>query len=99
VGVQLPPRPPREISASAGLSVIWAATTVVDNLFDDLQSLQESGAGSVADAKDAVFFVLDDLPDRYRHRYDELFVRKFLVANRKSAERCIRGRGRSLTAC
>jgi hypothetical protein len=69
----------REAELAAG-AVMWAATTVVDNLFDDLKSMQVAGAETVADANDAAFFILDDLPERYRNRYNELFVRKFLVA-------------------
>ncbi len=68
----------REARLAAG-SLIWAASTMVDHLFDDLQTLHQSASETAAETDDG-FLVLDELPPRYRHRYTELFVRKFLAA-------------------
>ena len=54
---------------------------VLDHLFMDLQTLAtEHHGASVADLDDAAFFVLHELPSRYAHRYDALFVQEFIVA-------------------
>jgi len=59
-----------------------AAVTTVDHLFGDLAELTGTGdpGATVRSAKGAAFFVLEDLPARYAHRYDALFVQQLIVA-------------------
>jgi hypothetical protein len=59
-------------------ALIFASTVVIDELFQDIETLAKDH-GSVADS-DGVFFVLDDLPERFAHHYNGRFARQFLVA-------------------
>lgn len=62
-------------------AIFQASVVVLDHLFMDLQTLSSEHQGAtVADVEDASFFVLHDLPVRYAHRYDALFVQEFIVA-------------------
>jgi hypothetical protein len=79
--------PAEELSAAmieakyAAGAVFQASVVVLDHLFMDLQTLASEHQGAtVADVEDAAFFVLHDLPSRYAHRYDALFVQEFIVA-------------------
>jgi hypothetical protein len=69
-----------EAKYAAG-ALFQASVVVLDHLFMDLQTLAvEHHGASVADLDDAAFFVLHELPSRYAHRYDALFVQEFIVA-------------------
>jgi hypothetical protein len=62
-------------------AVFQSSVVVLDHLFMDLQTLSSEHHGAtVADVEDAAFFVLHDLPGRYAHRYDALFIQEFIVA-------------------
>jgi hypothetical protein len=61
----------REATALAG-AMARASTTLVDELFDDICILRESG--SVSETRR-----IDDLPLLYRTRYNALFAQKFLT--------------------
>jgi hypothetical protein len=67
-----------EARLAAG-ALIFASTLLVDELFEDIETLRASGDDTVADG-DGAFFVLDGLPDRFAHRYDLRFTRNFLIA-------------------
>lgn len=60
-----------EATALAG-AMAWASTTLVDELFNDICILRESGSVSET-------LRIDDLPPLYRTRYDALFAQKFLT--------------------
>ena len=69
-----------EAKYAAG-ALFQASVVVLDHLFMDLQTLAvEHHGASVADLDDAAFFVLHELPGRYAHRYDALFIQEFIVA-------------------
>jgi hypothetical protein len=69
-----------EAKYAAG-ALFQASVVVLDHLFMDLQTLAaEHHGATVAEVEDAAFFVLHDLPSRYAHRYDALFVQEFIVA-------------------
>jgi hypothetical protein len=69
-----------EAKYAAG-AVFQASVVVLDHLFMDLQTLAaEHHGATVADVDDAAFFVLHELPGRYAHRYDSLFIQEFIVA-------------------
>lgn len=58
-----------------------AAVVTIDYLFDDLATLRNAGENAtVATAEHAAFITLEELPDRYAHRYDALFTRQLIVA-------------------
>jgi hypothetical protein len=71
-----------EIEAKYAAGAVFQASVVVlDHLFMDLQTLSSEHHGAtVAEVEDAAFFVLHDLPGRYAHRYDALFIQEFIVA-------------------
>ncbi|MEP6562842.1 MAG: hypothetical protein ABJD68_17415 [Nakamurella sp.] len=56
-----------------------ASTTVVGDLFDDLEYLGDSRSDDIRGAIQSTV-VLSGLPDRFAHRYNLGFARKFLVA-------------------
>lgn len=58
-------------------ALIFAAGIVIDELFEDLDTLTDDGS-TVADS--GPFFVLDGLPPQFANRYDIRFVHKFLIA-------------------
>jgi hypothetical protein len=60
-------------------ALVFASTLVIDELFQDLETLADDNNGTVADS-DGVFFVLEDLPERFAHHYNGRFARQFLVA-------------------
>ena len=69
-----------EAKYAAG-AIFQASVVVLDHLFMDLQTLaSEHHGATVAEVEDAAFFVLHDLPGRYAHRYDALFIQEFIVA-------------------
>ena len=69
-----------EAKYAAG-AIFQASVVVLDHLFMDLQTLSSEHHGAtVAEVEDAAFFVLHDLPGRYAHRYDALFIQEFIVA-------------------
>ncbi len=62
-------------------AVFQASVVVLDHLFMDLQTLAaEHHGATVAEVEDVAFFVLHELPSRYAHRYDALFIQEFIVA-------------------
>lgn len=61
----------REARALAG-ALVWAYDALVDELFDDITILRESG--SVEET-----WRIDELPALYRHHYGALFAQKFLA--------------------
>jgi hypothetical protein len=68
-------------------ALIFASSVTVDQLFRDLEQLSERG-GTVADG--GVYFVLEELPGRFAHRYDVRFARHLLVATIIVASRLTR---------
>lgn len=69
-----------EAKYAAG-ALFQASVVVLDHLFMDLQTLAaEHHGATVAEVEDAAFFVLHELPSRYAHRYDALFIQEFIVA-------------------
>jgi hypothetical protein len=70
-----------------------AAVITVDYLFSDLAQLTSTRdhTATVATAESAAFFVLEDLPTRYAHRYDILFVKRFIVATITVTQRLTAG--------
>ena len=69
-----------EAKYAAG-AMFQASVVVLDHLFMDLQTLAaEHHGATIADVEDAAFFVLHELPSRYAHRYDALFIQEFIVA-------------------
>ncbi|WP_405584923.1 hypothetical protein [Streptomyces sp. NBC_01190] len=69
----------KEAAEVAAGAVVWAIHVLVDELFGDLARLEEDDdAGSVAES-DAVFMVLEELPERYVLQYDVLFVRRLVT--------------------
>lgn len=70
-----------------------AAVIIVDYLFSDLAQLTgaRDHTATVATAESAAFFVLEDLPTRYAHRYDVLFVKRFIVATVTVTQRLTAG--------
>jgi hypothetical protein len=60
-------------------ALITAATQIIDELFQDIESLARAGGGSVADSEGS-YLVLDDLPQRFAHQYNGRFARSFHVA-------------------
>jgi hypothetical protein len=70
-----------------------AAVITIDYLFSDLAQLTGSRdhTATVATAESAAFFVLEDLPTRYAHRYDVLFVKRFIVATVTVTQRLTAG--------
>jgi hypothetical protein len=62
-------------------ALFQASVIVLDDLFEDLDTLRQERFGStVAEASDDTFLVLDELPPRYAHRYDALFTQQLIVA-------------------
>jgi hypothetical protein len=62
-------------------SLFQASVIVLDDLFEDLDTLRQERFGvTVADASEDTFLVLDELPTRYAHRYDTLFCQQLIVA-------------------
>ncbi|MCA2218050.1 hypothetical protein [Jidongwangia harbinensis] len=59
-------------------ALIMAATQIIDELFQDIETLATDG-GSVADSEGA-YFVLEDLPQLFAHQYNGRFARNFHVA-------------------
>ncbi|WP_433825976.1 hypothetical protein ACQP2E_28195 [Actinoplanes sp. CA-015351] len=68
-----------ERSLLAAGALIMAATQIIDELFQDIETLATDGGGSVADSEGA-YFVLEDLPQRFAHQYNGRFARNFHVA-------------------
>ncbi|NMO53447.1 hypothetical protein HH310_19940 [Actinoplanes sp. TBRC 11911] len=66
-----------EARLAAG-ALIFAATLLVDELFEDIETLRDSGNDTPTDG-DHAYFVLGGLPDRFAHRYDLRFTRNFLI--------------------
>lgn len=60
-----------EATALAG-AIAWACNTLVDELFDDVFTLRDSG--SIRET-----WQINNLPPLYRARYDALFAQKFLT--------------------
>ncbi|MEV8509636.1 hypothetical protein AB0368_33075 [Actinoplanes sp. NPDC051475] len=60
-------------------ALIMAATQIIDELFQDIETLARDGGGSVPDSEGA-YFVLEDLPQRFAHQYNGRFARNFHVA-------------------
>jgi hypothetical protein len=60
-------------------ALVMAATQIIDELFQDIETLARGGGGSVADSEGA-YFVLEDLPQRFAHQYNGRFARNFHVA-------------------
>jgi hypothetical protein len=67
----------QEHAKLAAGALIFAATVLVDELFQDLETLSRDG-GTVADGD--IYFVLDELPPRFAHHYTVRFAHRFLVA-------------------
>jgi hypothetical protein len=62
-------------------ALFQASVIVLDDLFEDLDTLRQERFGStVAEADEDTFLVLDELPARYAHRYDTLFAQQLIVA-------------------
>ena len=62
-------------------ALFQASVIVLDDLFEDLDTLRQERFGStVGEAEDDTFLVLDELPVRYAHRYDTLFAQQLIVA-------------------
>ncbi|MCU7730713.1 hypothetical protein ODJ79_43950 [Actinoplanes sp. KI2] len=59
-------------------ALIFASTIMIDELFQDIGTLA-ADHGTVA-GSDALFMVLDELPQRFAHHYNGRFARQFLVA-------------------
>jgi hypothetical protein len=79
-----------ETSLLAAGALIMAATQIIDELFQDIETLATDGSVSVADSEGA-YFVLEDLPQRFAQQYNGRFVRNFhvatvMVTGRPSAE-------------
>ena len=68
-----------ETSLLAAGALIMAATQIIDELFQDIETLATDGSVSVADSEGA-YFVLEDLPQRFAQQYNGRFVRNFHVA-------------------
>ncbi|MEU4214126.1 hypothetical protein [Actinoplanes sp. NPDC026623] len=60
-------------------ALVMAATSIIDELFQDIETLARDGGGSIADSEGA-YFVLEDLPRRFAHQYNGRFARNFHVA-------------------
>ncbi|MEU8001084.1 hypothetical protein AB0B66_07985 [Catellatospora sp. NPDC049111] len=56
-------------------ALIWGSTTAIDELFSDLE---EFDGQTVADG--GAFMILEDLPERFAHRYDRRFARNLLIS-------------------
>ncbi|WP_381553086.1 hypothetical protein [Streptomyces eurythermus] len=67
---------PEDARLAAG-AVVWATDVLVDQLFQDVQTLTEEG--TTAAECDGHLWHLEDLPTRYALQYDSLFARRFLV--------------------
>lgn len=63
-----------ELAAGA---LVYGAEVLIDELYDDVQALAEEDT-NVAGCEGHLWH-LDQLPERYAARYDELFARRFLV--------------------
>jgi hypothetical protein len=62
-------------------ALFQAAVLIVDHLFIDVDTLKDAGEiATVAGETPEAFFVLDELPARYAHRYDVRFAQALLVA-------------------
>ena len=68
-----------ETARLAAGALVMAATQVIDELFEDIETLARDGGGAVADS-DGAYFVLEDLPERFAHQYNGRFARSFQVA-------------------
>lgn len=69
----------REEALLAAGALIVAATQMIDELFQDIETLAANGGGTVPES-DGPFFALEDLPQRFTHHYDGRFARRFHVA-------------------
>ncbi|GAA4304323.1 hypothetical protein GCM10023086_21410 [Streptomyces venetus] len=67
---------PENASLAAG-AVVYATDVLVDELFQDVQTLA-TGATTAAEC-DSPLWRIDDLPERYALQYDARFARRFLV--------------------
>ncbi|GAA3753694.1 hypothetical protein HDA32_004430 [Spinactinospora alkalitolerans] len=74
-------------AALAAGALVHCASVMTEELFMDVLALDEDadsvvrgGTDLTADDCDAMF-VLHDLPPRYRHHYDAMFAKRFLVAS------------------
>jgi hypothetical protein len=72
-------------------ALIMAATQMIDELFQDIETLARDRSTSVVDSEGA-YFVLEELPQRFAGQYNGRFARNFHVAavmitGRLSAER------------
>jgi hypothetical protein len=68
-----------ETARLAAGALIFAVGLVIDELFQDLESLGRGEGDNVADST-GVFFVLEDLPQRFAQHYTVRFVHRFLAA-------------------
>ncbi|WP_326797286.1 hypothetical protein OG946_19195 [Streptomyces sp. NBC_01808] len=69
----------REDAELAAGALVYASEVLVDELFQDVVTLHEEGATSVADS-DGVFMVLEELPPAYARSYTALFAKRLTVA-------------------
>lgn len=67
---------PEDARLAAG-ALVWATDVLVDQLFEDVQTLTEED--TTAAECDGPLWHLEDLPARYALQYDSLFARRFLV--------------------
>lgn len=67
---------PEDARLAAG-ALVWATDVLVDQLFQDVQTLTEEE--TTAAECDGHLWHLEDLPARYALQYDSLFARRFLV--------------------
>jgi hypothetical protein len=58
-------------------ALLYSVETMLDHLFEDIQTLRTDRA-TVAEGDG--FFVMDDLPAQYAHKYTALLAQQFLVA-------------------
>jgi hypothetical protein len=86
-----------EAALLAAGAIMTATETLLDQLFDDLSSLSREGGTTVADNRGNDLYAVLQLPPRYRHRYDEQFLRKFIVATIVVTERLTRPAWESAT--
>lgn len=68
-----------ETSLLAAGALVMAATQIIDELFQDIETLAREGGGNIANSEGA-YFVLEDLPQRFTHQYNGRFARNFHVA-------------------
>lgn len=82
----------RILSRAQREALLDAATMLIDELFEDFVHIK--AGGTVQDT-----MVLSDLPPQFRHRYDELFTKSFIVCVARVADRLARWRGGTIPTC